>query len=306
MAKETVFGTPVTPTSYLPDTGCTLEADPGFFSPELMMGKRDLHVFPMYGEAKYAGAVDSPLFPSNGMMMLAYAIGTDAVTGTVAPYSHTISEANALASMTIEKDIGNFQSLQFAGCRISKTSIKCAAGNQPVQITSDVEGRAVAVMDTPTAVNVTNEIPFVFAEAAVTMFSHARAEATSVQIDIDNGLKSTYTFSGQHGPNFLTPVTLHVSGQANFVWDSLDDSTYGDFVSMQNGTLGALQVVFAHPVAANGSVTVNLPQIVLSKYANDLKMTDVVMSSINFEALLSISSGYTIQAIVANSQSTAY
>lgn len=284
----------------------TLEHDPGWFSPELMMGTRDKQVFPMYGEAKYVGAVDSPLFPTNGLIMLVAAIGTDAVTGTTSPFTHTISQANNLDSLTIEKDLGGFQSLQFAGARIGKTTIKCAAGNNPVQLTSDVTAGAIAILDSPTAISVTNEIPFNFAECSVSLFSHARSDATSISIDIDNGLKSTYTFAQQHGPNFVTPASLHVSGQIDFVWSSLDDATFGDYLSMVNGTEGAIAATFAHPTAALGSIQLNLPEVILSKYNNDLKVGDVIMSSVNFEAHKSLSSGYTIQGIFQNSVATAY
>lgn len=307
LAKESVFGTPVTPTTFLPDTGCTIEEDPGWFSPQVMMGVRDKQVFNMYGEAKYTGAIDGPLFPSNGIQLLTYAIGTDVVTGTAAPYTHTISQANSLASLTVEKNIGGFESLQFAGCRVGKASIKVPTGNAAATITADVTGRSVAIMTTPTAVSVVNEIPFEFAEATLTMFGHARADAHNIQIDIDNGLKETYTFSGQHGPNYITPVTLTVSGTCDVVWSSLDDATYGDFTTMINGTMGALALVLTHPVGGN-SIEIDLPQIVFNKFKNDIKLADVVLSTLNFEASRPLSGGnqYSVKAIVNNGVSAAY
>lgn len=306
LAKETTFGTPVTATTFLPMTENTLEYDPGWFSPQVMMATRDLQVFNMYGEAKLSGAVAGPLFPSNAMELFASSIGTDVVTGTVDPYTHTISQANTLASLTIEKNIGSYQSLQFAGCRVGKLSVKAPVANQPVDVTYDVSGQSVAILTTPTAVTVVNEIPYVFAEATLTLFSNARADVTSVQIDIENGLKETWTYSGQHGPSFITPVTLHVTGTITVAWSSLNDATYGDFTNMQNGTLGALSLVVAHPGSPLHNVTITMPQVVLSKFGNDIKMQDIVMSNLTFEASKSLSSGYTIQAVVKNAVSTAY
>jgi len=86
IAVESEFGQATAATAFLPMTGNTLEVDPGWFSPELMMGVRDLHVFNMQGEEKFEGAVEGPLFPSNAIQLLVAAIGTDAVTGTAAPY----------------------------------------------------------------------------------------------------------------------------------------------------------------------------------------------------------------------------
>lgn len=305
VAKEVTFGTPVAATTFLPMLSNTMEVDPGWFSPELMMATRDLHVFNLYGQAVYTGAVAGPFFPSNAATLMAGSIGTDAVTGT-GPYTHTISQANTLPSFTIEKNLGNFQSIQFAGCRIGKMTLNVPATNEAANVSYDATGQSAAILTTPTTFSVVNESPFVFAEGALTLFTHARAEVTSASITIDNGLKSTYTFSGNHGPSFITPVTLHVSGSITLTWSSLNDATYGDFTSMVNGTLGALSLSLTHPGGSGASLTISCPQVVLSKMTEDVKMTDVIMSNLTFEATKSLSSGYTVQAVLVNSVSTAY
>lgn len=305
MAKETVFGTAVPPTTFLPMTGNTLEVDPGWFTPAVMMAVRDRQVFNLYGESKYEGTISGPLFPSNAIQMLIYAIGTDAVTGTTAPYTHTVTQSQSqLTSMTIEKNLGGFQSLRFAGGRVNKFGLKMAAGNTAAELSADVICQSAAIVGTPAAVSVTNEMPFVFAEASLTLFSHARAEVSSVSLDIENGVKSTYTF-GNHGPGFITPLTVKVSGTVDLVWSSLNDSTYGDFTNLVNGTLGSLSLALTHP-ANGGSITINLPQVALSKYGNDVKLEDVIMTSFTFEASRSLPSTNTINAVVTNSVATAY
>ena len=225
----------------------------------------------------------------------------------VAPFTHFIIEQNTLPSLTVEKNIGGFQSLQFAGCRVGKFNLKAPVGNTPVEVSTDLSGRSVAVLDTPTGVTLANEEPFVFAEANLTMFGTLRTETSTVNMTIDNGLKETYTYSNQHGPSFITPCTLMVNGTIDLVWDSLDDPTYGDFSRMASGTLGALQFSLVHPASA-GTITFNLPQIVLSKYANDLKMEDVVMSSLSYEASRPLAGAdlYTVAAQVTNNTYIAY
>lgn len=292
------------PTSFFPNTSNTIEKDPGWFSPQLLMSTRDLQVFNMYGEIKNAGSLAGPLFPSNAMELFVSSIGTDAVTGA-SPYTHTISQSDSLASLTIEKNIGGFQSLQFAGCMVGKLSLKCATGNQPVEMSADILAQSAAILTTPTAFSVVDEIPYIFTGATLTLFTHARAEAKSVSLTIDNGIKEDYTFNGSGNPSFLTPETLKVNGQVDVIWSSLNDSTYGDFTSMVNGTVGALSIAFAQPATTN-TITINLPKVVLSKYTNDIKVGDLVVSSLNFEAAKSLSSGYTVQAVVVNSVSTAY
>lgn len=456
-AKEAVFGTPVAAETFLPMTSNTMEENPGWFSPHLMQNLRDLQVYNLYGEAKFSGTINGPIFPSNAIEVMSAAIGADSITGwgvygtiatpssttlatspaagattfdvasatgfaigqevivgtggtqearlisnvagvtiTVAdalfyahttgeaaktgttttlsspsiatattvdvtsatgitanttiiqidvntvsgtktsevrkvtnvvtntltldsplnfahasgaqviivttPYTHTINEQNTLPSLTVEKNIGGFQSLQFAGCRVGKFDLKAPVGNTPVDLSVEMVGRAVAVLDTPTAVTVTDELPFVFAEANLDIFGTLRTEVSNTSVAINNGLKETYTYSNFHGPSFITPVTLHTNGAIDLVFDSLNDATYGDFERMANGTLGSLNFSLVHP-SSGGTITVFLPQIVLDKYANDIKMEDVVMSNLTYEATrpLSGNTQFTIQATVTNS-----
>jgi hypothetical protein len=389
VAKEVVFGTPVAATTWLPMTGNTMETDPGWFSPEVMEATRDLHVYNLYGQAHYTGAIDGPFFPDNAAVLLSASIGMDAqpgagvtgatgtgsttlsgglsvgatavtltsastfaddqiiqidvnnpatpttaecvkivsgggttslvitpalqyahltgaaVVGVVAPYTHTFSQTNTLPSLTVEKNLGGYQSLQFAGCKVGKLSIKAPATNEAVSVTYDVTGRSAAILTSPTAVSIIADMPFVFAEATLTLFSNARNDVSSFQVDIDNGLKETYTYSGQHGPSFITPVTVHASGTLTVVFSSLNDATYGDYSNMVSGTLGSLVWTATHPVN-NEAVTITLPQVVLSKLGQDVKMTDVIMSNLTYEATKSLSAGYTIRGTLVNNVYTAY
>src|SRR5271154_3501370 len=110
VGKETTFGTPVVPDSFLPFQDNTMDVDPGLFSPAVMTGTRDLQVYALYGQEKDAGAIGAPLFPTNGVELLVYAIGSDVVTGgSPGPYTHTILQTNTLPSVTVEKNLGNFQ-----------------------------------------------------------------------------------------------------------------------------------------------------------------------------------------------------
>lgn len=223
------------------------------------------------------------------------------------PYTHILNEANTLPSLTVEKNLGNFQSLQFAGCRVGKFELKAPVGNSPVEIAVDMSGQSVATLSTPTTFSIANELPYVFAEANLTMFGNVRSEVSNTVISIDNGLKETWTYSGSHGPSYITPVTLHTSGTIDLVWDSLTDATFGDFNRAHNGTLGAFQFSLIHPTNG-GTITFFLPQVVLNKYANDLKMEDVIMSTLSYEASRSLTGNtqFTVQATVTNTNYLPY
>jgi len=235
---------------------------------------------------------------------LTYAHASGAiVTIVVAPFLHTVLDATSLPSYTIEKNVGGFQSLQFAGMRIGKLDVKVPTGSSAADITADVSGQSVTVLNTPSQVSVLNEQPYVFAEANLVFNGNQRADIRNVNITIDNGLKETYTYSGNRGPAFITPVTLHVSGSFEAVWSSFNNATYGDFTQMSQGTLAALNLSLVH--ATTGStVTIVINQITISKFANDIKMEDVILSTMSFEASKPVTGNNlnTITALVADQQ----
>lgn len=83
-----------------------MNTDPGLFFPKVAMGVRDEQIFALYGEYKHAGNVEGPLFPSNGIPLLAAAIGQDAavgygVTGSGATNTTTLSSPAAVNDTTI-------------------------------------------------------------------------------------------------------------------------------------------------------------------------------------------------------------
>lgn len=271
-----------------------------------MQGVRDLQIFQLYGEEKDAGNVSAPFFPSNGAHYLVYAIGTDVVGGS-GPYTHTISESNTLSSMTIEKNIGNSQSLQFAGCRIGKYTLKAQTGNNEANFTAEVTAQSAAILSSPSAIVVTNESPFVFAEVTVQWNSFTYANLTNFTIEIDNGLKPTYTFNQSHQLQFLTPNSLHVSGSFDAVYDSLNDTNYGFFTFASVSKIAAsLTFTLAHTSPAYG-VVITCPKVVLSKTDQQVKVNDVVMETINFEAQYDLGgTNKTISAVITNGVSTQY
>ena len=235
-------------------------------------------------------------------LVFAHASGA-IVTIVVAPFTHTVQDAASLPSFTIEKNVGGFQSLQFAGMRVGKMDVKVPTGSSAAEITADVSGQSVTVLNSPSAVSVLNEQPYVFAEAALIFQGNLRSDIRNVNITIDNGLKETYTYAGNRGPAFITPVTLHVSGTFEAVWSSFNNVTYGDWTTMLNGTLAALTVTLTH--ATTGStVTLVMNQIAIAKFANDIKMEDVVLSTMTFEASKPVTGTAlnTITAIVADQQ----
>ena len=72
-----------------------------------MVGSRDYQVFPLYGEQKNEGALDYSLFPTNGINVLAAAIGSDTnqelVTGVSTTLAAGVSAGYSVIDLTSDR-----------------------------------------------------------------------------------------------------------------------------------------------------------------------------------------------------------
>lgn len=233
---------------------------------------------------------------------LTYAHANSApVKGVVAPYTHSVQQANSLSSLTVEKNLGSYQSLQFSGARVNKLDIQVTNGNQEATLSADMMAKHAAVLDTPSSIAITNEMPFVFAEASLNLNSQAVAQATSADLSIENGLKDTYTFNGSHELQFLTPLTRTISFKSDLVFTSLDDATWGYYTQMVGGTDFSATLGLTHPASA-GSVSFTMPKARIKSYSDAVKIDDVILSTISFDVYLNLTTLQTISASIVNSQ----
>jgi Phage tail tube protein len=407
LAHEVTFNTPVVPSQFDPFTQCSLMPEPGLFYPQTMMNIRETDVFPLYGQEKLAGALDSPLFPVNGILAWIAAVGSDAyqsgsttatVTGTitpvaagvtslswaavtgvplanmfiqisgsvagtfgpsvvnaataaapafivkptvvtgagpytltvpaipyaitvlnqkaqsvVAPFFHGVAPQNRPISLTLEKNIGGFESEQYSGCMVNTYALKLPTTNAEASFSADIMAAGVATLSTPTTVaGIDQEVPFVFAEGALSLFGQSLTTVNNVTLNLGNTVKDTYTVGNTHLPAYLTPTTRTLSGSLTVVFYSLDDPTYGYFkaslpstATAGSPTQGALSLTLTHP-GTNGSFFINIPQINIEKIADEIRIGDVVMQTLDFHASYSIASGYMLQSYFSNGTATGY
>lgn len=392
IGKETTFGVAVPRTNWAPMVGNTMEVDPGHFSPPVIVGQPDADIFSLYGQEKNAGAVDMPIFPTNGVPFLVYALGgTDTVTGSSpGGFTHTISERGTgqPPSFTLEKIVGGTQSLVFAGCKVGKYQIKGQATDTEATATVDLIAQSVrigtnpgvsgltggspqtlpqatitlsaaptgapttgiayivtsvgteivnytgvsgstltgctggtgiasagaavtfsATMGTPSYVN---EAPYVFADFTLTWAGGQLSQAGNFTLDIETGLKPTYTFNGSHEAQFITATMIKASGSFDVVWDNFNNADslgydfYQQIMEFQNGASPvALNFNLVHPNTSYG-ISLSMPNVYLSKSQHPVKLGDVVMETLDFVGYRPPGAAYTIQAAIVNGVSSAY
>lgn len=226
-------------------------------------------------------------------------------TGQTAPFfSHAILQANVLDSLTIEKVVGGFQSEMYMGCRVNKYNLKLGAVNTEAEFTADLIPKTAQAQSTPDAVSVVNEAPFVFAEATMTLFGTAIQIPNSIELDIDNGVKPTYTFGQSHDPSYITAMARAISGKFTPVFTSVTgDATYSYFTNYYTNSpmAGSLSLLLAHP-SNGGSVTITLPSVNFKKLTDEIKLEDVILQPMEFDAHANLASSpiSTISATVVN------
>lgn len=243
------------------------------------------------------GTVDAP-------WTYAHASGV-AVSVVTAPFTHSIQQAVALSSYTVEKCLGGpeslgGQSILFAGSRVNKLSINVTATDAEAALSADMVAQSAAVLDSPTNVVIVNEMPYVFAEGTLSLFGETVAQANGFTMDIDNHLISTYTFNQSHNLQFLTPGMIEVSGKIDLVWQSFDDVTWGYWTKALAGGHGVLTFTLAHP-DSGGSVSFSCPNVYIKTDSEDPKPEDIVMESLNYLAFLDLSTDATISASIVDS-----
>lgn len=224
-----------------------------------------------------------------------------AVKQVTAPFTHTVVQANSLPSLTVEKNLGGSESLQFVGSRINKYQVSVTATNQEVSVTADLIAKHSQVLATPTTIAVTNESPYVFAESTLTLNANTVAQAINCDLVIENGLKDTFTLNGSHDLQFLTPLTRKVSAKCDVVFHNLDDVDWGYWTKMNNGTnMGTFTITYVHP-ASGGTITFTCPYTRIKSYTDAVKMQDVIISTLQLDMGFDQASQTTISATLVNS-----
>jgi hypothetical protein len=229
----------------------------------------------------------------------------------VAPFFHDIVPANVLASVTLEKNLGTFQSEQYAGTRVNKYALKLPTTNTEASFSADLIAQSVAILNSPTAVTVDPGVPFIFTNGSLSIFGN-NPQITNVSLTIENTLKDTFTVQNQHTLQFLTATSRKVTGQFTAVFTSLNDTTWGYFNQMMPSLTatpvqGAISLTLAQPVGVGGSTwEINLPQVNLAKVGDEIKIGDIILQTFDFTASYQISSGAVLTSYIANSTNLPY
>lgn len=196
-AKETVWGTGVAPTFYIPFSSEGFTDGPETMQELQIRGILDSD--PMYkGMQMVSGSFGSVAYPSLLGHVLRAALGIP-VTSGVGPYTHTFTPLQAAFnanaglpsySWTVNRD--GLQILRYEGCVCTKLGFKMSQGGLLTFDTSWI-GKDASVQIAPTPILPT-DVPFQLS-ATITRAAVAFAELQDFSIEITNTLEPVKTLN---------------------------------------------------------------------------------------------------------------
>lgn len=303
-AKETTLGTAVTATKFLPVKDITIVPDPQVIIPEVARQNPASRPYGIAGIQKVAGNIVAPLFPDVGCDFLAGAFGGDTISG-IGPYVHTIASGRPLHSFTVEKNIGgNNIDEQYAGCVVSKAVLKFALNAEP-EATYTFEGQRYVVLATATSPTWPTDVPYGPTQTSLSLAGTVDPTVQSIEITIDNAAKAFPAFNGQTYPQYVAGLTRKVSAKVTAILQALNGGAGAAFGYFADLTAVPTRAIVATVTDGTNSIALTLPKAVLTKYSDPIKIGDLVMVDLTYEALLDATNG-DLKMVITNQQSVAY
>jgi len=240
-----------------------------------------------------SGVEGSPEFYVRDASIGAYlfwALGADAVTGTMPNFTHTLTPANTLPYVTFWRDIGDTLFEQYADCKVSTLTISAEAG-APLTATAGIQGlqstRLTTDPSTTPAIALQSSQVYNFNNATVTLSGGATALVRSFELTIENNITRQQT--DDVIPLDVVEGVREVTLSFDLIFSTLNEynsfhygSSAGTAISANVYTTSA---VFDFSLGANNDIAFNLPSIAYEEFPVEPNAGgDPVVSSIRASA----------------------
>lgn len=274
----------------------------------------------------HQGSLQHLVYVNEGAAMLAYAMGADSIVGAGDPYTHTLTLADTLPYLSVEKgyfetQAGGLQLVdRLVSCKVTKLTIEGAAGKE-ILFTPEIIGTTSEFKGTtPTAQSFTDtpatQGPWMFHQSVFTFTSGFGSDYATIagqvqnfKITLDNQVQAVY------GPNSLVPIGLIENAREVDLEFSVVFNTNDGYVDafFNGGTSPSATIT-------TGSFTIKGTIAAAPEHSMQLvcALADVNMYDVRLDpnAKLAVAkftckvrrngSTYPLAAVVKNAQSTAY
>lgn len=294
-AKETVWGTGVVPTFFVPFSSEGFKDGPEAITELQVRGILDID--PKYkGMNMVSGSLAGIVYPSQFGNLLRAALGPPVTTG-VGPYVHTFTPLQAAFSadaalppysFTVKRDAT--QTVRYEGCVCSKLGMKFAQGDK-LTFDSSWMGKTTSIPANPT-VTLPTDLPFTIT-AALTRNAVAFADVTDFSIEISNTLEAVKLINNTNQVGRIVwsgRRQISISLTADFATKQL----YDDFVAFT-----ALPWVFTLTVGTT-SLVISVPALLITDAGAAVGGDGRVTISATAEGQYDIATARALQIVLNN------
>lgn len=311
VAKETNYGTPVTPTKFIPVVKESIAASQEILADDSIRGRDFYSQSP--GVVKVEGGFDMFVAPENGIgQLLLFCLGAveSAQQGGTAAYLHTITPADDPPSFTLEKGMDTITGLQYPGCKIRRLTLKTVRKGKlgaSVELVGKTE--KVVSLSTPSWSNLPD---LTFTQGTYKIDGAANGDIIGIEVKIENALKEE-EYRPQSRVISKLPVTTRVVN-GRFDIDFVDKSQLEKFYGVaaatepQSALTGvALDLRWEGSViegAYKYSLQLEIPQVYYNTAKALLDRRELIVQGVEFRAIYDATATYVIRAKLQNKETS--
>lgn len=286
LAKETTWGTAVTPAKAIMTNfggGIQTDQDVQMIAPVRATLAKNIDAF--VGKRVHEGDYEMDLFEDHPGYFLVGALGAVAsalASGETAVYNHTITEAEAKPSFTIEQVVGE-NVRRFAGCLVQSIKIVGKTG-EAVMLSVGLKAKSQASATKVTPTYLTNRA-LNWANVDFKVGGVSLPEVTSFELEYTNNLEVLHALNASNDPAFNYVKGSEVKGKIEFYLNATTLAELNNYISK---TTRAVNVTIngdtAGVVPTTKKLVVDVPKAVFTAGATELS-EDYNLLSIEFEGL---------------------
>jgi len=311
IAKETVYGTPVTPTKFIDIVKESLGADQEILLDETVRG-RDYYK-QSAGPVKIGGGFDFFVAPENGIgQLLYYCLGavSSAQQGGTTAYLHTITPADDPPSFTVEKGLDAITGLQYPGCKIASLTLKTAK-KAKLSASVDVLGKTekVVSLSTPSWSNLPD---LTFTQGTYKINTVACGDIVGIEAKILNALQGDEYRPGARVISKLPVGARKVEGKLDIEFVNKDqlEKFYGAAAATepQGALTGVALDLLWEGVVIEGaykySLELEIPEVYYSTAKAPLDTRKLIVQGVEFQAIYNATATYAVRAKLQNKETS--
>lgn len=296
LAKETTFGTAVSPTYYIPFKDVKPEDIIDYIKDQGIRGAMAQTFAVIPGVQHSTMDLSGEIYPDNFGIMLLAILGADTVTGSSSPYTHTMKLARTSQPPSLTHSYFDGTSIrQFAGHVLEELSIKWA-DNAALEFGLKSQGKSSAVLGSALTPSPTSLLPFAGWQFNATLGGTTNLNLVGFDLSLKRKLYVQHSANNSSQPTIIIAGGLEVTGKATF--DKADDTELNAFL---NNTQPSFVLQGTQP-GTNFGLTINMNKCAFLKDAISGK--EVVQGDVEFEAIDNTTNGGPVAITLVNGVAT--